>query len=157
MSAIGAHNFEVFCHCLLQGVDRVIRAKNLTRKIYVEGKSEDVARGRYLSMGSQGQRAPSGAEHDGAVRFGMIGMSTPGRRSDRQRILRTPPAGQRIHKAFKTGCQIEERLYETAPRWENVTALLSVTAVRLLQLKTIAVKEPTRPATTRVPPCGSAC
>jgi len=52
---------------------------------------------------------------------------------------------------MKTGCRIEERLYETAPRWENVTALLSIIAVRLLQLKTIAIKEPHRPAASVVP------
>jgi hypothetical protein len=61
------------------------------------------------------------------------------------------PLVEEFHKAFKTGCRIEERLYETAHGWENVAALLSIVAVRLLQLKTIAAKEPDRPAKDVVP------
>jgi hypothetical protein len=61
------------------------------------------------------------------------------------------PLVEEFHKALKTGCRLEDRLYETASRWENVTALLSITAVRLLQLKTIAIKEPERPAAEVVP------
>lgn len=62
------------------------------------------------------------------------------------------PLIEEFHKALKTGCRLEDRLYETAPRWEAVTAMLSIVAVRLLQLKTVAQAEPNRPAEAMVPP-----
>ena len=55
------------------------------------------------------------------------------------------------HKALKTGCRLESRQYETAERLEAVTGLMSVLAVRLLQLKTVARTEPDRPAEEVVP------
>jgi transposase-like protein/transposase Tn5 family protein len=58
---------------------------------------------------------------------------------------------EEFHKALKTGCRLEERLYETAKRWETVTAMLSIVAVRLLQLKTVAKAQPDRPAAELVP------
>lgn len=61
------------------------------------------------------------------------------------------PLIEEFHKALKTGCRLEERLYETARRWEAVTAMLSIVAVRLLQLKTVAKAEPHRPAEELVP------
>jgi len=61
------------------------------------------------------------------------------------------PLIEEFHKNLKTNCRIEERLYEAADRWENVAALLSIVAVRLLQLKTIAVKQPERLAQEVVP------
>jgi len=61
------------------------------------------------------------------------------------------PLVEEFHKALKTGCRIEGRLYETAARWENLTGLLSIVAVRLLQLKTIATKQPDLPAASIVP------
>jgi Transposase DNA-binding/Transposase Tn5 dimerisation domain len=61
------------------------------------------------------------------------------------------PLIEEFHKALKTGCRLEDRLYETAQRWEAVTAMLSIVAVRLLQLKTVAKAEPNRPAEELVP------
>lgn len=61
------------------------------------------------------------------------------------------PLIEEFHKALKTGCRLEERLYEKAHRWEAVTAMLSIVAVRLLQLKTVAKAEPNRPAEQLVP------
>jgi hypothetical protein len=61
------------------------------------------------------------------------------------------PLIEEFHKALKTGCRLEDRLYETAQRWEAVTAMLSIVAVRLLQLKTVAKAEPDRPAGELVP------
>ncbi len=58
---------------------------------------------------------------------------------------------EEFHKCLKTGCRLESRLYETAPRLEAVTGLLSVLAVRLLQLKQIAQKQPDVPAERVVP------
>lgn len=61
------------------------------------------------------------------------------------------PVIEEFHKALKTGCRLEERQYQTAPRWEAVTGLLSVVAVRLLQLKSVARMDPQRPANRVVP------
>ena len=41
------------------------------------------------------------------------------------------------HKALKTGCQVEGRQLQTSDRLEALTGLLSVVAVRLLQLKEV--------------------
>jgi hypothetical protein len=41
---------------------------------------------------------------------------------------------EEYHKALKTGCRLESRQYETAKRLEAITGVLSVLAVRLLQL-----------------------
>lgn len=56
------------------------------------------------------------------------------------------PTIEDYHKALKTGCRVEHRQYQTAERLERVTGLLSVLAVRLLQLKTAARQTPDRPA-----------
>lgn len=61
------------------------------------------------------------------------------------------PLIEEFHKALKTGCRLEGRLYETSHAWENVTAMLSITAVRLLQLKCIAKTNPEQPAEEVVP------
>jgi hypothetical protein len=58
---------------------------------------------------------------------------------------------EEFHKGLKTGCRLEERRYESAGALEAVAGLFSVLAVRLLQLKTVARAEPTRPAATLVP------
>ncbi len=56
-----------------------------------------------------------------------------------------------FHKSLKTGCRVEERQYATAKRLEAITALLSITAVRILQLRDVARQTPQRPATDVVP------
>jgi hypothetical protein len=61
------------------------------------------------------------------------------------------PIVEEYHKALKTGCHVEQRHYQTAARLERVTALLSVVAVRLLQLKTAARETPDRPAAEVAP------
>lgn len=58
---------------------------------------------------------------------------------------------EEFHKALKTGCRLESRQYSTSARLEALTGLLSVVAVRLLQLKGIARTEPQRPAAGVVP------
>jgi hypothetical protein len=58
---------------------------------------------------------------------------------------------EEFHKALKTGCRLEGRQYEAAHRLEAITGILSVLAVRLLQLKTVARNEPQRPAAEVVP------
>lgn len=58
---------------------------------------------------------------------------------------------EEFHKALKTGCRLEERQYTTAQRLEAITGVLSVVAVRLVQLKMMARDEPRRPAEELVP------
>lgn len=55
------------------------------------------------------------------------------------------------HKAMKTGCSIEDRLYRTNKRLERVTAILSVLAVRLIQFRQQSRTEPNRKAKGVVP------
>jgi hypothetical protein len=61
------------------------------------------------------------------------------------------PVVEEYHKCLKTGCRVEERLYQTGGRLAPVIGLLSVLAVRLLQLKTIARTNPEQPAASVVP------
>jgi hypothetical protein len=56
------------------------------------------------------------------------------------------PAIEDYHKGLKTGCHVEKRYYHTAARLERVTGLLSVVAIRLLQMRTAARETPNRPA-----------
>ncbi len=55
------------------------------------------------------------------------------------------------HKALKTGCEVTQRQLKTSARLEPLVALLSVEAVRLLQLRSAARTEPERPAAEVVP------
>lgn len=59
---------------------------------------------------------------------------------------------EEYHKALKTGCSVQQRILRTVDRLEAMVGLMSVVAVRLLQLKTVARSEPNRPAKTVVPP-----
>ena len=61
------------------------------------------------------------------------------------------PLIEEYHKALKTGCRMEERQYKTSARLEAVVGMLSVVAVRLLQLRSTARSEPDRPAREVVP------
>ena len=58
---------------------------------------------------------------------------------------------EEFHKALKTGCQLESRQYQSAARLEKVAGFLSVLAVRLVKLKTIARTAPETPAEGTVP------
>ena len=61
------------------------------------------------------------------------------------------PIVEDYHKCLKTGCRVESRQYETSARLERATGLMSVVAVRLLQLKFVARTDPDRPAKHVVP------
>jgi hypothetical protein len=61
------------------------------------------------------------------------------------------PLIEDYHKCLKTGCRVEERLYRTGERLAPAIGLLSVLAVRLLQLKTVARRNPDQPAAGVVP------
>ena len=55
------------------------------------------------------------------------------------------------HKALKTGGQVEGRQLRTSSRLEALTGVLSVVAVRLLQMKEVGRREPHRVAAEVVP------
>jgi len=61
------------------------------------------------------------------------------------------PLIEEFHKALKTGCRLESRQYRKSHRLEALTGMISVLAVRLLQLKSIARADPDRPAKQVVP------
>lgn len=61
------------------------------------------------------------------------------------------PQIEDYHKALKTGCRVECRFYHTSKRLERLTGLLSIVAVRLMQLKTAAKETPERPAVELAP------
>jgi hypothetical protein len=61
------------------------------------------------------------------------------------------PIIEEYHKCLKTGCRVEERLYRTGDRLAPVIGMLSVLSVRLLQLKTVARRDPEQPAERVVP------
>jgi hypothetical protein len=61
------------------------------------------------------------------------------------------PLIEEYHKCLKTGCRVEERLYRSGDRLAPVIGLLSVLAVRLLQLKMVARRDPEQPAAQVVP------
>ena len=61
------------------------------------------------------------------------------------------PLIEEYHKCLKTGCRVEERLYRCGDRLAPVIGLLSVLAVRLLQLKVAARRDPKMPAQRVVP------
>lgn len=58
---------------------------------------------------------------------------------------------EEYHKALKTGCSVTKRGLANAKRLEAAAGMLSVVAVRLLQLKSVARSEPNRPARQIVP------
>jgi len=61
------------------------------------------------------------------------------------------PIIEEYHKGLKTGCHVQERQYRTSNRLEAVTGMLSILAVRLLQLRTMARSEPERSAAEVIP------
>lgn len=58
---------------------------------------------------------------------------------------------EEFHKCLKTGCRVQSRRYHTGERLAPVIGLCGVLAVRLLQLKMIARKDPEKPAEDVVP------
>jgi Transposase DNA-binding/Transposase DDE domain len=55
------------------------------------------------------------------------------------------------HQALKTGCRMEERQLESYEGLRRLLGLLAPTAVRLLQLRTLARQQPERPAVEVLP------
>jgi hypothetical protein len=56
------------------------------------------------------------------------------------------PKVEEYHKALKTGCAVQKRQYRTGQRLERIVGVLSVVAVRLLQMRSAARETPERPA-----------
>jgi hypothetical protein len=61
------------------------------------------------------------------------------------------PLIEEYHKCLKTGCRVEERQYQSGDRLAPVIGLLSILAVRLLQLKMVARQDPERRASKVIP------
>jgi hypothetical protein len=61
------------------------------------------------------------------------------------------PLIEEYHKALKTGCRLEARQYRKSRRLEVLCGMLSVLAVRLLQLKSVSRVDPDRPAERVIP------
>jgi hypothetical protein len=59
---------------------------------------------------------------------------------------------EEYHKCLKTGCQLESRQYTKKENLEAATGMLSVLAVRLLQMRDLARQQPELPAEKIVPP-----
>lgn len=55
------------------------------------------------------------------------------------------------HKGLKSGCRVKDRQLKTADRLESMAGLMSIEAVRLLQIKSVARTDPDRPARQVVP------
>jgi len=58
---------------------------------------------------------------------------------------------EEYHKALKSGCSVQRRKLRKADRLEAMLGLVSVVAVRLVQLKSVARSDPDRPARSVVP------
>ena len=58
---------------------------------------------------------------------------------------------EELHKAIKTGCQLETRQYETSQALEALAGMTSILAVRLLMMKQIARAAPETPAIQVIP------
>lgn len=63
----------------------------------------------------------------------------------------TPWLVEEFHKAFKTVTSVKKRQLKDTKRLEPMVAMMSMVAVRLLPLKTLANSEPDRPARTVIP------
>ena len=202
----GADNFEVYCHCLEQETDWVVRVMQRNRKTLAPN-GKQMPLNRYMATLSRGGeyelflRARPGQPARTAcleVRFGALQVPPPSQKSPYVKRLNpdpipmwvvhvrevdTPSGVQAIewvlltslpvenfkdawgvienyekrwlieewHKALKTGCRVTERQLKTKERLEAMVGLMSVVAVRLLQLKSVARTDPDRPARRMIP------
>ena len=202
----GGDHFEVYCHCLEQKSDWVVRAKSLHRKM-LDPTGREVTVAEYLeTLPVAGTfqlklrarpKQPARIAHL-AVSFGPLRLLPPRLKSPYLKRLCPSPISMWVvrvrevdprpgvepiewvlytslpvetfeqamvvvgyyekrwlieewHKALKTGCQVEARQLEHHERLEAMVGLMSVIAVRLLQLKAVARSEPDRPAEELVP------
>jgi hypothetical protein len=208
----GADNFEVFCHCLQQRSEWVVRITHKSRKVIV-GHSQTSSLGEYLqtlpvagryemNLRARAQSREHGPEPartaELQVRCGPLHLPFPDHKSPYLKRLSPEPVGMWVvharevnvprdrepiewvlftslpvesfkdawrimgyyekrwlieewHKALKTGCRVEHRQLKCRKALERITGVLSVVAVRLLQLKSAARLTPERPARQVVP------
>jgi Transposase DNA-binding/Transposase Tn5 dimerisation domain len=208
----GADNFEVFCHCVQQGADWVMRVARKARKVIVPS-GETLSLPEYiknlssagcyeLKLRARGQSREHGPQEARTatleVRCGPLLMPFPDRQSPYLKRLPAEPVAMWVvhavetdapkgvepiewilltslpvkgfadawqimgyyekrwlieewHKALKTGCRAEHRQLKCKESLERIAGLLSVVAVRLLQLKSAARLTPERPARQIVP------
>jgi hypothetical protein len=95
--------------------------------------------------------APAGVE---ALRWVLLTSKPVRSFNDAWRIIgwyEKRPLIEEYHKCLKTGCRVEQRLYRSGERLAPVIGMLSVLAVRLLQLKTAVRHNPDQPAARVVP------
>jgi hypothetical protein len=95
--------------------------------------------------------APRGAEALHWVLFTSLPVTTFGEAWKVIEYYEKRPLIEEYHKALKTGCRVQARQYQVSERLEAVTGILSVVAIRLLQLKSVARDEPDRPVGDVVP------
>lgn len=208
----GADNFEVYCHCLEQHSDWVVRVTQKQRKVLVPA-GKKIPLSAYLKTlplagtyelhlraraANRERRAQSARTAKVEVRFGPLHVPVPSQKSPYVKHLSPAPIAMWVvyavevdapkgvepiewilltslpvesfddawrilgyyekrwlieewHKALKTGCRVECRQLKSKEGLEKITALLSVVAVRLLQLKAAARTDPDRPARQLVP------
>lgn len=99
-------------------------------------------------------REPKPPAHTSPLRWVLLTSECVRSFDDAWRIIAWYEKRQLIeeyHKCLKLGCRVEERYYQTGDRLAPVVGLLSVLAVRLLQLKTVARVQPDLPAQSTVP------
>ena len=203
----GADNFEVYCHCLEQDADWVVRVTQKQRKILTPDGQRlplkdylgllPLTGGYDLSLRARPGQAARTAKLQ--VRCGALQVPPPAHQSPYVKRINLSPLDMWVvqvrevdaprgvepiewilltslvvadfedawtvvgyyekrwlieewHKALKTGCRVTERQLKTKPRLEAMVGLLSVVSVRLLQLKSAARAEPSRPARQMIPP-----
>lgn len=94
---------------------------------------------------------PRGVE---ALRWVLLTSEEVERFGDAWRVVEwyeKRPLIEEYHKCLKTGCRVDTRQYQTGERLGPVIGLLSVLAIRLLQLKMVAREQPQCPAANVVP------
>jgi hypothetical protein len=94
---------------------------------------------------------PPGVEPIDWVLYTSLPVTTLEELQESLRIYKLRWTIEEWHKALKTGASVKKRQLETKDRLAPLIALLSIEALRLLQLKTMARAEPDRPAAEVVP------
>jgi hypothetical protein len=96
-------------------------------------------------------QAPSDVE---PLRWVLLTSEEVGGFNDAWRVIEwyeKRPLIEEYHKCLKTGCRVEERQYQSGDSLAPVIGLLSILAVRLLQLKLVARQDPERKASKVIP------
>lgn len=156
----GADNFEVYCHCREQHVDWVVRVTQKQRHVIVpEGTKHKSPYLKRLTPMPIAMWVVHAVEVDAPkdverVEWLLLTSLPVTSFDEAWQILEYYEKRwliEEYHKALKTGCRVECRQLKSKEGLERITALLSVVAVRLLQLKSTARTNPVRQARHVVP------